>query len=95
MRLARNEDETYTLIAMSGLVNRPAELSKLQGPYQTLQQGIAARSAIAEQLIRKGFSMLKDQHAIWRLQAQKAIQTVRRQRIDNQGNYDFHPDDVL
>ncbi|MAZ88725.1 MAG: hypothetical protein CL693_13885 [Cellvibrionaceae bacterium] len=95
MQLKRNEDETYTLIAMSGVSSQPAELSKLQGPYQTFQQGIAARSAIAEQLIRKDFSVLKDQHSIWTLQAQKAIQTVRRQRIDNQGNYDFHPDDVL
>ncbi len=36
MQLKRNEDETYTLIAMSGVRQRPAELSKLQGhtkPY--------------------------------------------------------------
>ncbi len=95
MQLKRNEDETYTLIAMSGVRQRPAELSKLQGPYQTLQQGIAARSAIVEQLVTKGFSVLKDAHSIWAIQAQKAIQSVRRQRIDSQGNYDFHPDDVL
>lgn len=94
MYLKPNEDETYTLVAMSGIASQPAELSKLQGPYQTKEQGLAARSAIARQLHAKGFQTVKH-HSIWQIQAQKAIQTVRKNRTTNQGNYDFHPDDVL
>ena len=95
MQLRRNEDDSHTLIAMSGLSDKPAELSKLQGPYQTRDQGIAARAAIAIQLLRKEFQLHPEQHSIWSVQAQKAIQKVRSQRIASQGNYDFHPDDVL
>ncbi|GAB3110624.1 hypothetical protein G8770_20985 [Aestuariicella hydrocarbonica] len=95
MFLKRNEDDTYSLVALSGINSRPAELTKLQGPYQILEQGVAARSAIARQLQNKGFSVQIDQHSIWQLQAQKAIQSVRQQRADSQGNYAFHPDDVL
>lgn len=94
MFLKPNEDDTYTLVAMSGIATRPAELSKLQGPYQTKAQGQAARSAIAKQLQNKDFHILQ-QHSIWQVQAQKAIHTVRQTRTANQGNYDFHPDDVL
>lgn len=95
MQMRRNEDDSYTLVAMSGLNDKPAELSKLQGPYQTRDQGIAARTAIAIQLLRKDFQLQSQQHSIWAIQAQKAIQKVRSQRIASQGNYDFHPDDVL
>lgn len=95
MQLKRNEDNTYTLIAMSGISGKPAALTKLQGPYVNKDQGLAARSAIAAQLYPKGFNTITNSHSIWSLQAQKAIQNVRQQRTDSQGNYDFHPDDVL
>ncbi|WP_439135173.1 hypothetical protein [Pseudomaricurvus sp.] len=94
MYLKANEDETYTLVAMSGIATQPAELSKLQGPYQTEEQAQAARSAIAKQLYAKGFQPLR-QHSIWQIQAQKAIQNVRQTRKASQGDYRFHPDDVL
>ncbi len=95
MQLRRNEDQSYTLVAMSGIGSKPAELSKLQGPYQTKQQASAARSAIAVQLLEKNFEVLNNEHSIWSLQAQKAIQKVRLQRQQSQGDFDFHPDDVL
>ncbi len=94
MTLRGNEDDTYTLIALSGIASQPAELSKLQGPYQTLEQGLAARMAIARQLESKGFYQCEG-HSIWDIQVQKAIQKVRLQRSASQGNYQFHPDDVL
>lgn len=95
MHLRRNEDESFTLVAMSGIRDKPAELSKLQGPYENRQQACAARRAIAIQLLEKGFAAQDNDHSIWSLQAQKAIQNVREQRTINRGNYDFHPDDVL
>jgi len=95
IQLRRNEDQSYTLVAMSGIGGKPAELSKLQGPYQTRPQASAARSAIAVQLLEKDFVVLNNDHSIWSLQAQKAIQKVRLLRQQNQGDFDFHPDDVL
>lgn len=95
MQMRRNEDQSYTLVALSGISSKPAELSKLQGPYQTRQQASAARNAIAIELLNKDFKALDNEHSIWSLQAQKAIQKVRQQRSENQVNYDFHPDDVL
>lgn len=95
IQLRANEDSSFTLVAMSGIHSKPAELSKLQGPYESRQQACAARRAIAIQLLDKGFKAMEHEHSIWNLQAQKAIQKVREQRKLNRGNYDFHPDDVL
>ncbi|MGH1370944.1 MAG: hypothetical protein ACRBBW_02830 [Cellvibrionaceae bacterium] len=95
MHLRRNEDQSYTLVAMSGIHDQPAQLSKLQGPYENRQQACAARRAIAIALIAKDFNPKDAEHSIWTLQAQKAIQNLRQQRTLNRGNYDFHPDDVL
>ena len=95
MVIKANEDESHSLIAQSGLTNKPAELSKLQGPYQTQDQAIAARAAIAEQLINKGFQLLDKVEPMWSLQAQGAIKRLRQQRQDNTGNYSFDPNDVF
>ncbi len=95
MHLRANEDQSFTLVAMSGLRDQPAQLSKLQGPYESQQHACAARRAIAVALIEKGFKHRDGEYSIWQLQAQKVIQNLREQRTLNQGNYDFHPDDVL
>ncbi len=95
MVIKANEDESHSLIAQSGLTNKPAELSKLQGPYQTQDQAIAARAAIAEQLFHKGFQLLDKVEPIWSLQAQGAIKRLRQQRQDNTGNYSFDSNDVF
>jgi hypothetical protein len=95
MVIKANEDESHSLIAQSGLTNKPAELSKLQGPYQTQDQAVAARAAIADQLINKGFQFLDKVEPMWSLQAQGAIKRLRQQRQDNTGNYSFDPNDVF
>ena len=95
MHICRNEDDSYTLVSLSGLTGQLAELSKSQGPYQNRPQCEAARAAIARQLQLKGFKFTPKEHSIWILQAQKVIRATRNQRIASQGNYDFHPDDVL
>lgn len=95
MVIKANEDESHSLIAQSGLTNKPAELSKLQGPYQTQDQAIAARAAIADQLFNKGFQLLDKVEPMWSIQAQGAIKRLRQQRQDNTGNYSFDPSDVF
>ncbi len=85
--LKRNDETTYSLIAMSGISHMPAELVKGQGPYQTLDEGIAARKAIADQLLNKGFLLQDDAFSIWPIQAQKVIQTLRKERKNSQNRY--------
>ncbi len=95
MHLRPNDDHSYSLIALSGIDNWPAELCKAQGPYETRDQGVAARSAIVNQLLAKGFQLLENSGSIWVVQVQRMIRSLRDQRTVHRGNYQFHPDDVL
>lgn len=90
-----HSSSSYSLIALSGVSHLPAELNKAQGPYETREQASAARSAIAQQLLNKDFEVQHKAEGIWSLQAQKAIRQMRAERNQHQGNYHFHPDDVL
>lgn len=94
MVIKANEDDSFSLVAQSGLRDKPAELNKLQGPYQTLDQALAARGAIAQQLESKGVQQI-DAQPIWSLQAQAVIKRLRQERGDNTGNYSFDPSDVF
>ncbi len=94
MVIKANEDESFSMVAQSGLKDKPAELNKLQGPYQTLDQALAARGAIAQQWVSKGFERV-DVSPIWSLQAQAVIKRLRQERGDNTGNYSFDPSDVF
>lgn len=90
-----NEDETCSLIAQSGINTQPAELNKLQGPYQTFDQAVAARTAIVDRLFDKGFYVLTNAIPIWTLQAQKAIRQLRKTRSQNSVDARFDPSDVI
>lgn len=94
MSLRTSSEGKWVMIALSGLNDRPPELSKLQGPYETQAQAIAARSAIAAQLLSKGFKALEDS-CIWNLQAQKALNDVRESHRHNPVDTTFFPYQVL
>ncbi len=95
LAVKHNNDETYSLIAQSGINTRPAELNKLQGPYQTRDQAVAVRAAIIDRLFDKGFYMLEEAVPIWTVQAQSAIKQIRQQRHHNSGDFRFDPNDVI
>ena len=94
LTIKANDDETCSLIAQSGINTQPAELNKLQGPYQTFDQAAAARIAIVDRLFDKGFYVL-NRVPIWTLQAQRVIKQLRQTRSQNTTNVRFDPSDVI
>ena len=92
--LLPNEDLTYSMVGISGTDEALPAKQKLQGPYHTRAQAIAARTAITQALENSGFH-IDNGEPIWSLAAQKLIREIRSSRIASQGNYEFSPDDVL
>jgi len=90
----RNNDDSYSLIALSGDEGAHAERIKVQGPYPSRPQAVAARSAVAVQLQDFGFTIDELSTARWRLQAQRKIREVRELRIQNAPDCSFDPQDV-
>ncbi|MFT5604719.1 MAG: hypothetical protein ACI9G5_001680 [Paracoccaceae bacterium] len=90
----RNNDDGYSLVALSGREQAQAEREKTQGPYQTRAQALAARSAVAAQLQDSGFTIDEMTSTLWRLQAQRKIKELRALREHNSPDCRFDPDDV-
>lgn len=90
----RNNDDSYSLIALSGDEGAHAERVKVQGPYPSCPQAVAARSAVAVQLQEFGFTIDELSTARWRLQAQRKIREVRELRMQNAPDCSFDPRDV-
>ena len=93
IHLIPGEDHNY-LVAMSGLPNRPASRSKIQGPYISQAQAKAAMNAIVNSLIEYGFEQLIAAKPIWTLQVMAEIKQISNERSHHLGNYRFSPEDV-
>lgn len=93
--LLRNNDDSFSLVALSGQEASQAERVKLQGPYQYRDVAVAARSAIARELIAADFVVADTAHPQWRVMAQRHINTLRAQRAENTPDCHFDPKDVL
>lgn len=89
------DDGTATLIAVAGLDNllRPEKLLQ-QGPYQVHDQAVAARRAIAAELIDDGYHIV-DRHSVWSLAVQRSIRESRARKRVTRANYDFKAEDVF
>ncbi len=92
--ILRNDDDSHSLVALSGRPQVQAERVKLQGPYPVRAQALAARSAVAAQLEVAGFSVNEKGSPQWRLQAQREIRAVRELRQQNTPDCSFDPRDV-
>ncbi len=92
--ILRNDDDSHSLVALSGRPQIQARRVKIQGPYQMRAQALAARSAIAAQLEVTGFSVSQHASPQWRLQAQREIRAVRELRKQNTPDCSFDPKDV-
>lgn len=90
----RNNDDSYSLVALSGHEQPQAERVKSQGPYATRDQALGARSAVAAQLQTSGFTVDSASSPHWRLQAQRNIREIRTRRQCNTPNCRFDPRDV-
>jgi len=93
IHLRREADDTATLLAFAGREGPPLRTSA-QGPYQALEQAIAAKRAIADQLLQVGYQQRKDSHPIWTLAAQKTINDIRQTKSASNLSYLFDPKDV-
>ncbi|OZG74965.1 hypothetical protein BTA51_00760 [Hahella sp. CCB-MM4] len=87
-------DEHFYLVALSGLPNRPASRSKVQGPYISQPQAKAAMNAIVNSLLERGFEQLVAAKPIWTLQVKAEMKAIDHERSMHLGNYRFNPDDV-
>lgn len=90
-----NDDDSFSLVAMSGDTGQQPEKLKIQGPYQFRDQAVAARSAIAASLLKAGFSIDEDSPARWRLAAQRSIRELRASRHQHAVDCAFDPDNVF
>jgi len=86
-------EESY-LVAMSGLPNRPASRSKIQGPYISQFQAKAAMNAIIHSLIEYGIEQLVAAKPIWTLQVKAEMKKISNECHHHLGNYRFSPEDV-
>lgn len=89
----RQSDEGTTLLALAGS-NEPSK-SKLQGPYETVEQAIAARNAIAQVLINEGFNHALNHQPLWELAAQRAWGEVKSKNSAAKVDTTFKPQDVF
>lgn len=90
----RNNDDSFSLVALSGSEQVQAERVKIQGPYQVRAQALGARSAVAAQLLDAGFVIDEVSSTQWRLLAQRNINEVRALRQQNTPDCRFNPEDV-
>ena len=90
----RNNDDSYSLVALSGVAGARARRRKLQGPFQTRDQALASRSAVAQQLQDTGFTIDTDALPQWRLSAQRMIRELREERRQGSPDCRFDPKDV-
>ncbi len=68
---------------------------KIQGPYETLPQAVAARNAIIHFLNTSGHSVLSETSAIWALAAQGGIRGARLTRDQSWVDTPFKPEDFF
>lgn len=93
-----NNDPTWTLVALSGASEAGPQTcprQKLQGPYESRDQAMAARSAIALALIDQGFTLNAVDFLRWRIDAQRCVRDVRVAREQHAPDCRFDPKDVL
>ena len=90
-----NMDTTFTLISITGKSNGGIDRSLRQGPYTTREQALAAMQAICNELQRLGYCPNTESSSIWEIKVQQEINILRQVKKENQGNYKFHPNDVL
>ncbi len=94
MYVLENNDDSYSLVALSGRVAGAVERTKLQGPYLSRLLAHAACSAIANVLREDGFVEQNSTYPQWRLTAQREIKSVRIVRQQNKPDCQFDPRDV-
>jgi hypothetical protein len=86
---------TATLLAFSGMYENGEPAKALQqGPFHRVDQAIAAKRAIVAQLKDAGCVVSEDQHPVWSLAVQRAVNESRKQRAEAAGDYRFDPKDV-
>lgn len=90
-----NNDDSCSLVALSGNNGAGADKVKLQGPYQHRDVALAARSAVAAQLLESGFTIDEDALSQWRVMAQRYIKELRTRRALHTPDCSFDPKDVL
>lgn len=88
------EEETFSLVALSGREQAPPGRIKTQGPYQCREEAKAARSAIAASLLQVGFRIEGQAPAQWRIDAQRTIRELRECHRLYSTDCSFDPDDV-
>ena len=94
MYILQNNDESYSLVALSGQSGGAVERTKLQGPYLSRAVAHAACSAVENVLLNQGFAEENASHPQWRLAAQREIRTLRVTREQNTPDCRFDPKDV-
>jgi hypothetical protein len=90
----RNDDETYTLVALSGHYCQFPTREKCQGPYYHSAQLLGITSAITAQLCDQGYQVRTDLAAIWPLVAQRISNEKQVVRNANMASYQFKEEDV-
>ncbi|WP_341937280.1 PA4575 family protein [Marinimicrobium sp. C2-29] len=94
IHLRHDEAGLFALIAFAG-EEGPPERTIMQGPFQSLEEAVGARRAIATPLLEQGYCVDSDTYPIWTLAAQRSINAVREGHRANVVNYRFDPKDVF
>lgn len=95
IHIRRDPEGTATLLAFSGSQESGEPQKTLQqGPFHRLDQAIAAKRAIVAQLRDAGFIVADQQHAMWSMAVQRAVNASRQQKAEAAGDYRFDPKDV-
>ncbi|GAB1264134.1 PA4575 family protein [Aurantivibrio infirmus] len=93
--LRAEPDGQTTLLACSGDKVALPKKSYQQGPYESMEQAVAARRAIVHDLLRRGYTYSEDAVAIWAIAAQRALKQIRKTKRSSKANYKFDPKDVF
>lgn len=88
-----NQDNTFTLIALSGNNHQLPTKTVRQGPFYTYNHARSAQTAINNELSRTGFAITV-KPSIWEINAQGIVSDIRETKQKNRMSYKFDPKDV-
>ena len=96
LHLREEADGTATLLALAGPDdNSRPPTERQQGPYQHIDQAVAARRAIAGRLKAGGFRYAGDRPPLWSMTVQRSIRESRRRKASAAVDCTFDPKDVF
>ena len=93
--IRKDKDNHALLLAFCGDDGMMPSKAIQQGPYQSIDEAIAARNAITGQLLTRGYKLKQQLYPNWITHCQRELNAIIKQKSQSKADYTFHPEDVF